>query len=71
MTSLTFFLWGFVKDEIYIAPVPITLKNLRFRYVQQLQKLISLFSKMFDANLNTILMCAGQQMEYILNLHWV
>jgi hypothetical protein len=26
---------------------------------------------MFDANLNTILMCAGQQMEYILNLHWV
>jgi hypothetical protein len=26
---LTFFLWGFVKDEVYIPPMPIMLNNLK------------------------------------------
>jgi hypothetical protein len=28
---LDFFLWGFVKDEVYVPPVPITLNNLKDR----------------------------------------
>jgi hypothetical protein len=26
---LDFFLWGFVKDELYVPPMPITLNNFR------------------------------------------
>jgi hypothetical protein len=26
-----FFLWGFVKDEVYVPPMPITLNNLKDR----------------------------------------
>jgi hypothetical protein len=28
---LDFFLWGFMKDEVYILPMPITLNNLKTR----------------------------------------
>jgi hypothetical protein len=26
---LNFFLWGFVKDEVYVPPMPMTLNNLK------------------------------------------
>jgi hypothetical protein len=29
LTPLDFFLWGFLKDEVYILPVTITLNNLK------------------------------------------
>jgi hypothetical protein len=32
----SFFLWGFVKDEIYVLPLPITLNNLKDRIEQLL-----------------------------------
>jgi hypothetical protein len=31
LTSLDFFLWGFVKDEVYLPPVTITLDNFEDR----------------------------------------
>jgi hypothetical protein len=31
LTALDFFLWGFVKDEVYVTPVPITPNNLKGR----------------------------------------
>jgi hypothetical protein len=31
LTPLDFFLWGFVKDEVCVPPVPITLNNLKDR----------------------------------------
>jgi hypothetical protein len=29
LIPLNFFLWCFVKDEVYILPMPITLNNLK------------------------------------------
>jgi hypothetical protein len=31
LTSLDFFLWGFVKGEVYVPKMPIKLKNLKDR----------------------------------------
>jgi hypothetical protein len=31
ITTLEFLLWGFVKEEIYVPPVPMTLNNLKVR----------------------------------------
>jgi hypothetical protein len=31
MTPHDFFLWGFVKSEVYVLPVPVTLNNLKDR----------------------------------------
>jgi hypothetical protein len=31
LTPLEFFLWGFVKDEVYFPPIPITMNNLKFQ----------------------------------------
>jgi hypothetical protein len=63
LTPLNFFLWGFVKN-VYIPLVPVTLNNLKDR-IQKLQKLNSFYCKIFGTN--NILMCAGQQMEHIMN----
>jgi hypothetical protein len=30
-TPLDFFLWGFMKDEVYVPPMPINLNNLKDR----------------------------------------
>jgi hypothetical protein len=29
LTPIDFFLWGFVKDEVYVLPMPMTLNNLK------------------------------------------
>jgi hypothetical protein len=29
LTPFDFFLWGFVKDEVHVLPMPITLNNLK------------------------------------------
>jgi hypothetical protein len=35
--SVSFFLWGFVKDSVYIPPLPMSLKELRDRITHALQ----------------------------------
>jgi hypothetical protein len=52
LTPLNFLLWGFVKDRVYILPMPINLNHLKIKYEQQLQKLISLPCKMFGMKLS-------------------
>jgi hypothetical protein len=32
-----FFLWGFVKDSVYVPPLPMSLKELRDRITHALQ----------------------------------
>jgi hypothetical protein len=38
LTPLEFFLWGFVKDEVYVPPMPITLNNLKDRIRTRIAK---------------------------------
>jgi hypothetical protein len=37
LTPCNFFLWGFVKDSVYIPPLPMSLKELRDRITHALQ----------------------------------
>jgi len=37
LTSCDFFLWGFVKDSVYVPPLPMSLKELRDRITHALQ----------------------------------
>jgi len=37
LTPCDFFLWGFVKDSVYIPPLPMSLKELRDRITHALQ----------------------------------
>jgi hypothetical protein len=36
---LDFFLWGFVKDELYVPPVPVTLNNFKDRIRTEIAKI--------------------------------
>jgi hypothetical protein len=31
LTSMDYFLWGFVKDNVYVSPLPTTLNELKTR----------------------------------------
>ena len=37
LTQCDFFLWGFVKDRVYVPPLPMSLKELRDRITHALQ----------------------------------
>jgi hypothetical protein len=37
LTPCDFFLWGFVKDSVYVPPLPMSLKDLRDRITHALQ----------------------------------
>jgi hypothetical protein len=37
LTPCDFFLWGFVKDSVYVPPLPMSLKELRDRITHALQ----------------------------------
>ncbi|GFG34239.1 hypothetical protein Cfor_10687 [Coptotermes formosanus] len=37
LTPCGFFLWGFVKDSVYVPPLPMSLKELRDRITHALQ----------------------------------
>jgi hypothetical protein len=70
-TPLNFFLLGFVKDEVYVLPMPKTLDNLKDWTPTAIAKLNTLYCKVFGTKSNIILMCAERQMEYTSNLHRV
>jgi len=67
LTPLDFFLWGFVKDEVYVLPMPINLKNLKDRTRTATAKTDQPLLQNFWHEVEFVLMCAGQQMEQILN----
>jgi hypothetical protein len=71
LTPLDFFAWGFVKDEVYIPPVPVTMNNLK----DEIQTVIAEIDQPLLQNIwhevEFCLMCVGQHMEHILNLHRV
>jgi len=71
MTPFNFFLLGFVKDEVYVLPMPKTLNNLKDQTPTEIAKLKSLYCRVTGTKSNVILMCAEQQMKYTLNLHRV
>ena len=37
LTPCDFFLWGFVKDRVYVSPLPVSLNKLRDRITHALQ----------------------------------
>jgi hypothetical protein len=71
LTPLDFFLWGFVKDEVHVPPMPITLKNLKDRIRTAIAKIYQSLLQKLGTMSNIVLMCAGQQMDHVLNLHRV
>jgi hypothetical protein len=71
MTTFDVFLWSFVKDQIYIPLMTITLNNLKDHILTAVTEIDQLYCKTFGTKSSTILMCAGQQMEHILNFHGV
>jgi hypothetical protein len=66
---LCFILWGCVKDEVYVPPVTITLKILKDRIRIMIIKTDQPLLQNVRHDVEYRLMRAGQQMEYILNLH--
>jgi hypothetical protein len=69
--SLIFFLSDFVKDEVYILPMPITLNKLKDQILTASAKTEHTYCKMFGTKFNTIYMCAGQHMEHTMKLYRV
>ena len=39
LTPRNFFLWGFVKDSVYVPPLPMSLKEIHGRVTHALQKI--------------------------------
>jgi hypothetical protein len=56
--------WGFVKDEVYIPPMPITLKNLEDRIRTGVKKIDQPLLQNVRHEVDIVLICAGQQMEH-------
>jgi hypothetical protein len=55
-----------VKDEVYVPPMPITLKNLKDRIRTAIAKTDQPLLPNVWHEVEFVLMCAGQQMEQIL-----
>jgi hypothetical protein len=68
LISFELFLWGLVKYEVYVVPVPITLNKLKDRTRQRLQKLNGLCCRMFGTQPNIVFFGAGEQMEHTFSL---
>jgi len=66
----------YAKVQCYRRPTPLSVCTVKVKMgklslclTKKLQKLISLYCKMFGTKSNIVLMCVGQQVEHILNLH--
>jgi hypothetical protein len=60
LTSLDFFLLGFVEDEVYFPQVPLILNNLKDRIRTAIAK-ISLYCKMFGSKSNIVCCVQGNK----------
>jgi hypothetical protein len=52
-------LWGFVKDNIHIPPLPITLNNLKDQIVRTVAKIDQLVCRIFGTKPNIVLKWQG------------
>jgi hypothetical protein len=67
LTRMDFFLLGFVKDNVYVPPLPTTLHDLKTRSERPVQTLIRKFSTTCDRWLNIDLMLLGPLEALTLN----
>ena len=57
LTPCDFFLWGFVKDSVYVPPLPMSLIELRDRITHALQTITADTLLQSGMNLITVWMC--------------
>ena len=57
LTPYDFFLWGFVKDSVYVPPLPMSLNELRIRITHALQTITADTLLQSGMNLITVWMC--------------
>ena len=57
LTPRDFFLWGFVKDSVYVPPLPMSLKELRDRITHALQTITADILQESGMNLISVWMC--------------
>jgi hypothetical protein len=49
LTPCDFFLWGFVKDSVYVPPFPMSLKELRDQIMHALQAItVDMLHRVWD-----------------------
>ena len=49
LTPCDFFLWGFVKDSVYVPPLPMSLKEFRDRITHALQAItVDMLHRVWD-----------------------
>jgi hypothetical protein len=67
LTACDFFLWGFVKDSVYVPPLPMSLKELRDRITHALQTItadmIHRVSDEFDYRVGVCRVTQGAHIE--------
>ena len=57
LTPCDFILWGFVKDSVYVPPLPMSLSELRDRITHALQTITADMLHRVGMNLITVWMC--------------
>jgi len=67
LTPCDFFLWGFVKDSVYLPPLPMSLKELRDRITHALQTItVDMQQRVwneFDYRVDVCLVTQGAHIE--------
>jgi hypothetical protein len=63
------FLWGFLKDEVYVPPVPVSLHNLKARIRTPTAKIEQPLLQNVWHEVDIVLMSAGRKMEHVMYLH--
>jgi len=66
LTPYDFFLWGFVKDSVYVPPLPMSLKELRDRITHTLQTITAdMLHRVWDEFDYRVNVCRVTQGAYI------
>jgi hypothetical protein len=67
-TRCDFFLWGYIKDRVFVPPLANTLVDLHARITAAITEIDPTCYREFGKNLITSLMCAMLRVERILNI---
>ena len=66
LTPCDFFLWGFVKDSVYVPPLPMSLKELRDRITHALQTITAdMLHRVWDESDYRVDVCRVSQGAHI------
>lgn len=66
-TPMDTLFWGFVKDNVYVPPLPMALKGLKHRLQNSVPKLMTLFFADYGRRLHTGLTLFEQLRAVIFN----